>query len=346
VYNMCAYTWWGKFRPMVEYTDSFLFKIRFLVGSALIVIALMLLPLFVSLIIPNPKVQAQNSNTSASSTEDLSNSPNIITSGLFTVSDNLSKSTGSAGKAVKNGTNSAMKTFADTASSSSKVVAHGAGSSAAFLAHGLTGGFGLMARAAIFPFKFAAHSAGSIFGIISKPPAISSVVRPADQAHVEVINRGTPPLPPSKAIPAQNAVAQSPQSTVDTSAQWPIHGKITTEFGASDWPYQMHHTGIDIADGQRAGTTPIHPYKPGKVIQVIHSSVSLGNHVVVDNGGGITSVYGHMYATNVQVGQQVDKNSVLGWVGSTGASTGPHVHFEIWLNGVLQNPHNYVPGQP
>jgi murein DD-endopeptidase MepM/ murein hydrolase activator NlpD len=335
-------------KPMVEYSDSFLFKMRFLVGSALIVFALLLLPLFVSLIVPNPKVQAANTTTPALSDSNLQNSPNIITSGLFTASDNLSKTTNSAGNAVNNGVNSATQSFMAATTSSGRFIAHGTGKSATFLVHGVTGGFGLMTRVAVFPIKFATHSASNVFGIISKPPAVSSVIRPADEAQVEVINNGTPPLPPSSAptIPAQTAPAQAPLPTVDSSAQWPIHGKITTEFGASDWPYQLHHTGIDIADGKPAGTTPIHPFKAGRVIQVIHSTVSLGNHVVVDNGGGVTSVYGHMYKTNVQVGQQVDKNSVLGWVGSTGASTGPHVHFEIWLNGLLQNPHNYVPGHP
>jgi murein DD-endopeptidase MepM/ murein hydrolase activator NlpD len=111
-------------------------------------------------------------------------------------------------------------------------------------------------------------------------------------------------------------------------------------------PYQPTHTGIDISDGWRSGVTPIHPFKPGRVIQVIHSNAGFGNHVIIDHGGGLTSLYGHMYSTSAQVGQQVDSSSILGYEGTTGASSGPHVHFEIRLNGQPVNPHNYVSGQP
>jgi murein DD-endopeptidase MepM/ murein hydrolase activator NlpD len=82
------------------------------------------------------------------------------------------------------------------------------------------------------------------------------------------------------------------------------------------------------------------------VIVVIRSNSGFGNHVIVDHGNGLTSLYGHMYATAVQVGQVVDKNTVLGYEGTTGASTGVHVHFEIDLNSQPVNPHLYVTGHP
>jgi murein DD-endopeptidase MepM/ murein hydrolase activator NlpD len=335
---------------MVEFSDSFLFKIRLLVGTAIIAFALMLLPLFVSLIVPNPKVQAANSNsaTATAAGTDLQDSPNIITSGLFSASDNIGKTTNSFANNVNNSADTISHSFISATAQSGEFVAHGVGASAKFIATGIGGGASLMAQGVANSFMFGVHTTGSVIGFVGKAPVISSIIKPADSMKLPEIKDGeqVPDLA-AAAPPVVQAPAKAPApAPVDTSAQWPIHGIITTEFWASDWPYQLHHTGIDIADGKPSGTTPIHPFRSGKVVQVIHSTVSLGNHIVVDNGNGVTSVYGHMYNTNVQVGQQVDKNSVLGWVGSTGASTGPHVHFEIYLNGTLQNPHNYIPGKP
>jgi murein DD-endopeptidase MepM/ murein hydrolase activator NlpD len=300
--------------------------------------------------VPNPKVQAANSNstTATAAGTDLQDSPNIITSGLFSASDNIGKTTNSFANNVNNSADTISHSFISATTQSGEFVAHGVGASARFIATGIGGGASLMAQGVANSFMFGVHTTGSVIGLVGKAPVISSIIKPADSMKLPEIKDGeqVPDLA-AAAPPVVQAPAKAPApAPVDTSTQWPIHGIITTEFWASDWPYQLHHTGIDIADGKPSGTTPIHPFRSGKVVQVIHSNVSLGNHIVVDNGNGVTSVYGHMYNTNVQVGQQVDKNSVLGWVGSTGASTGPHVHFEIYLNGTLQNPHNYIPGRP
>jgi murein DD-endopeptidase MepM/ murein hydrolase activator NlpD len=315
---------------MVDSTDTFLYKMRFLVGIALIIFGLLLLPIFVSLITSTPKVQAANTSSSANST-DMEDSPNVITSGMFSAADGLGKTANSAGQTV----NSAANSIASASAQTGKVLVHGVNGSATFVARGVGGSFGFMA-----------HTTGRIFGVITHPPTISNIIRPADKARVEVINAPAQAYAPYQDTPAQKAPEQAPQPQADTAIQWPIHGTITTEFGVPHMPYQKYHTGIDISDGARAGVTPIHPFKSGRVVEVVHSNVSLGNHVVIDNGNGITSVYGHMYSTAVQVGQQVDKNSILGTEGSTGASTGVHVHFEVYLNGTLQNPHNFVSGRP
>ncbi|MCL1866072.1 MAG: M23 family metallopeptidase [Oscillospiraceae bacterium] len=67
-----------------------------------------------------------------------------------------------------------------------------------------------------------------------------------------------------------------------------------------------------------------------------------GNCVIIDHGGGIHTVCAHMSAITVSKGQQVEKGTVIGKVGSTGHSTGNHLHFEFRLNGSTVNPHNYV----
>jgi hypothetical protein len=334
---------------MVNFTDSFLFKIRILVGSALIIFALLLLPIFVSLLVPNPKVQAANTTTvPAATSTDMQDSPNIITSGLFSASDNIGKSTSSFASSINQGAETVSHSVVSGTVQSGKFITHGVGSSVKFIAGGIGGGASLMAGGVANSVMFGVHTTGSAISLVGKAPLISSIIKPADSIKVPEIKDGEQVTDLAAAAPpVAQAPAQPPApAPADTSAQWPIHGIITTEFWASDWPYQLHHTGIDIADGKPSGTTPIHPFRSGKVAQVFQSSTGLGNHIVVDNGNGVTSVYGHMYKTNVQVGQVVDKNSVLGWVGSTGASTGPHVHFEIYLNGVLQNPHNYVAGKP
>jgi murein DD-endopeptidase MepM/ murein hydrolase activator NlpD len=68
--------------------------------------------------------------------------------------------------------------------------------------------------------------------------------------------------------------------------------------------------------------------------------------LVIDHGGGLSSVYGHLYSISVKAGQMVDTNTVLGYEGSTGASTGTHLHFEIRVNGQPEDPKKFIPGLP
>ncbi len=127
---------------------------------------------------------------------------------------------------------------------------------------------------------------------------------------------------------------------------WPLHGMVTTNFGASDYPYQSRHTGIDISTGQRSGKSQVAAFQSGTVTTVIRSSVSYGNHVVIDHGNGLTSWYAHLSTIQVFMGQQVRAGDAIGTEGSTGASTGPHLHFEIRNNNVPANPRRYITGSP
>jgi hypothetical protein len=323
---------------MIDFTDTLYSKMRFLVGVVLIVIGIVLLPVFLSMLTINPKVKAANiATTNDTFDTSTSDSPNVITSGLFESTDKLGKFTSSATQNITDGVDSTANSMATAVVSSGKFAVHGVGGGINFVASGASNGFGLMVR-----------SAGNVVGFIGKTPPVSAIIKPADKAPVPVIN-GAPVAVKAEAsqqpaaAPAQPAPAPP---TANNTAIWPIHGTITTYFGQSDLPYQRYHTGIDISDGKRSGITQIHPFKAGRVVEVIHSGVSLGNHVVVDHGGGITSVYGHMYSTTVSVGQQVDQNSVLGYEGTTGASTGPHVHFEIRVNGQAVDPRRFVSGNP
>lgn len=126
---------------------------------------------------------------------------------------------------------------------------------------------------------------------------------------------------------------------------WPVPGRsyISCNFGW-DADFGRWHKGVDIGDGGIYGDS-ILASKAGTVIVAETSYIpgySYGMYVVVDHGGGYTTTYAHMSAVYVSVGQEVAQGEALGAVGSTGYSTGPHLHFEIRLNGEPENPFNYV----
>jgi murein DD-endopeptidase MepM/ murein hydrolase activator NlpD len=99
-------------------------------------------------------------------------------------------------------------------------------------------------------------------------------------------------------------------------------------------PSRHFHSGIDLA----APTgTPIYAAAAGRV-QVIASATGFGLHVIIDQGDGLQSLYGHMSMVSVLNGSYVSAGEVIGAVGSTGNSTGPHLHFEIDRDGIPENP--------
>ncbi len=117
---------------------------------------------------------------------------------------------------------------------------------------------------------------------------------------------------------------------------WPVSGRITQKF----W---SHHPGIDI--GAPKGT-PIYAADSGYVVVAgwDQERVSYGFMILIDHGNGYITRYGHLSSFNVEVGDSVKKGQLIGRVGSTGNSTGPHLHFEIIKNGERRNPFGYLPG--
>ncbi len=139
----------------------------------------------------------------------------------------------------------------------------------------------------------------------------------------------------------QNASTGSGQSAEGFIWPLPMAGRVTTEFGADQWVNGVHstgHSGMDIAVPLN---TPIFAAHDG-VISSTSGHYTYGNVVMVDNGDGVTTLYAHMNSRAVSVGQQVKQGDVIGYVGSTGNSTGNHLHFEVRVNGRRQNPRNYV----
>lgn len=120
---------------------------------------------------------------------------------------------------------------------------------------------------------------------------------------------------------------------------WPVSSRyITSTVGGRTSPGGIgstNHKGTDI--GRVGYTSPIYAAKSGTVI-VAERSRSYGNYVVISHGSGNTTLYGHMSSIKTTVGQYVQQGQVIGITGSTGNSTGPHLHFEIVENGVRINP--------
>ncbi|KYG92005.1 hypothetical protein A0U40_03440 [[Bacillus] sp. KCTC 13219] len=115
---------------------------------------------------------------------------------------------------------------------------------------------------------------------------------------------------------------------------------ITSGFGWRDLGYGPEfHNGVDF--GAPTGT-PVYAAKEGVVIYVVpatgHYPDSFGSVIFIDHGGGVVSIYAHLSATHVRVGQNVEQNQPIGNVGSTGRSTGPHLHFEVRVNNQPTNP--------
>lgn len=123
---------------------------------------------------------------------------------------------------------------------------------------------------------------------------------------------------------------------------WPSACKfVTSEFGWRLHPvlrYEKLHTGMDI--GASYGT-PYFAANDGTVVKATYNA-AYGNYVVVDHGGGICTLYAHSSSLAVSVGQAVTRGQTLGYVGSTGYSTGPHLHFEVIVNGSVTDPRGYV----
>ena len=99
------------------------------------------------------------------------------------------------------------------------------------------------------------------------------------------------------------------------------------------------HNGLDLA---APGGTPIFAAESGTVIDSRYSS-SWGNVVQIDHGGGLVTLYAHCSARLVSTGQTVKRGETIALVGTTGWSTGNHLHFTVYKNGVAVNPRNYLP---
>jgi murein DD-endopeptidase MepM/ murein hydrolase activator NlpD len=126
-----------------------------------------------------------------------------------------------------------------------------------------------------------------------------------------------------------------------TPSIWPTSGWISRGYGKKYDPFtgmKQMHRGIDIAN--HTGT-PIIATADGKVTSVGRNG-GLGKMIVINHGHGFQTRYGHLSDYNVKRGQKVKRGDVIGYMGSTGYSTGPHLHYEVYRNNKSLNPSNYI----
>jgi len=155
------------------------------------------------------------------------------------------------------------------------------------------------------------------------------------QRSAAVAAAAPPPSSGSPPVAAGTQVGSGPASS--SGLIWPLHGPVTTEFGANGG-----HPGIDIA---APNGTPIASAEAGTVV-FSGPNDGYGNYVCVDHGGGLSTCYAHQSRIAAGEGQRVSQGEIIGYEGSTGFSTGPHLHYEVRENGVVQNPRNYESGNP
>lgn len=123
--------------------------------------------------------------------------------------------------------------------------------------------------------------------------------------------------------------------------RWPLRGPVKSEFGRRQSPWTgkpEQHDGMDI--GASPGT-PVEAPAVGKVL-LAGSGGDYGRHVMLDHGNGVRSLYGHLRKLDVKSGQRVERGQVVGLVGSSGRSTGPHLHYQVMVQGKPVDPRAFL----
>jgi murein DD-endopeptidase MepM/ murein hydrolase activator NlpD len=127
----------------------------------------------------------------------------------------------------------------------------------------------------------------------------------------------------------------------DAPSLWPLEGPVTSSFGQREDPFNgegAFHSGLDISAPYG---TPVRVTADGEVTGAV-AGAGYGRQIVVDHGHDVKTVYGHLSAMAVLPGQHVTRGQVIGYVGQSGRSTGPHLHYEVRVHNVPVNPHKYL----
>jgi murein DD-endopeptidase MepM/ murein hydrolase activator NlpD len=185
-----------------------------------------------------------------------------------------------------------------------------------------------------------AHNA--IMGEINYRQHLLQTVRDQKQAYVDALDNL---IAESDAIEALLNGAQAGQQVIAGAGHgyfiWPTSGRITSPYGWRIHPiyhYRSFHTGIDIGAPEGQGVIAA---RSGKILQVGYMG-AYGLVVIIDHGNHIATVYAHLSRVYVHEGQWVSRRQLIAAVGTTGWSTGPHLHFEVRVNGQHVNPIRYL----
>lgn len=152
----------------------------------------------------------------------------------------------------------------------------------------------------------------------------------------------------SSIIAAQNSsnrgVVARDRGTSSVGFMWPMDYKYISAYFGESTPFQSSHSGIDLVNIMG---TPVYAASDGTVIFVGHSplgaDVGYGNYIIIGHNARFSTLYGHLINFNIGVGQEITRGQVIGFEGSTGWSTGPHLHFEVREYNTPGNPMSYLP---
>jgi len=161
-----------------------------------------------------------------------------------------------------------------------------------------------------------------------------------DVSQILLIPGGKPPAPPPTPVPTRLAGTQFASGPIPAGAPavsganllWPTSGHKINQY------FRYRHTGVDIEGDY---SSPIWAAQNGTVEYVSYQTYGYGYHIIINHGGGLKTLYGHASKIFVTPGQQVSKGQTIAMVGTTGRSTGTHLHFEVIVSGSKTNPLSY-----
>ena len=186
-----------------------------------------------------------------------------------------------------------------------------------------------------------AHRPGLPEAALSLASQSNSTVESSYRASLYAYNfiRRSAPNPPE--TPALGIFPEAELGRRAVPSLWPVHGQITAGFGQRQDPFSgegAFHTGVDICAPLG---THVDASADGIVVQAGPES-GYGNEILIDHGSGMTTKYGHLSKIFVVVGQEIKRGQVIGAVGMTGKTTGPHLHYEVIVNDTPVNPTQYL----
>lgn len=173
---------------------------------------------------------------------------------------------------------------------------------------------------------------------------LASRARGADSAVSRVAVRGKEGIRHFSFYPGERLYPTERSFFLEAGFRMPLpDGTLTSRYGWRRSPIDGHdrmHDGVDLA---AAEGSPVLAARGGKV-KAVADDPALGLYLVIEHEGGLSTLYGHLKRTSVVLNEVVRSGTMIGEVGSSGLSTGPHLHFEIRLSGETRDPSTYVPG--
>lgn len=179
----------------------------------------------------------------------------------------------------------------------------------------------------------------AIEGII---PAVETVQTGAGDAEFGDLFASWEELEAGGRVTQSGDILAAPRSAVSVPSRMPVDGvTLTSGFGMRNHPIlrkRRHHNGVDLAAPRG---TPVYATADGMIGRAFRFS-SYGNYVEIEHGGDLQTRYAHLQRYTVRAGDEVKKGDLIGYVGSTGRSTGPHLHYEVRVDGEPVDPRPYM----